>query len=72
MIVFLIIGFFAVNVLWKWYYQNHWAQNITVELWFETDSVYAGQDTKLYEVIENRKKMPVPVLEVGFHTQREL
>ena len=48
------------------------SKEITVKLWFETDAVYAGQQTRLYEVIENRKAMLVPVLEVGFHTRKEL
>ncbi|MBD5451738.1 MAG: DUF58 domain-containing protein, partial [Lachnospiraceae bacterium] len=34
--------------------------------------LYAGGQTKLYEVIENRKRTPLPVLEVGFHTKKEL
>ena len=61
-----------VSGLWEFYYRYQWSRDVTVKLWFETDAVYAGQETKLYEVIENRKRMPVPVLEVGFHTRREL
>ena len=41
-------------------------------LWFETQALYAGETTKLFEVIENRKAMPIPVLEVGFHAKKEL
>lgn len=61
-----------VSGLWEFYYKYQWSRDVTVKLWFDTDAVYAGQETKLYEVIENRKSMPVPVLEVGFHTRREL
>lgn len=68
----LLLGMLLVSVLWEFYYKYQWSREVTVKLWFETDAVYAGQETKLYEVIENRKSMPVPVLEVGFHTRREL
>ena len=72
MIILFLIGAFAAAFIWEFYYRRHWIQNVTVRLWFETDALYAGDTTKLYEVIENRKAMPVPTLEVGFHTSREL
>lgn len=72
MIIFLLLGVLLVSVLWELYYKWRWSENVAVKLWFETGAVYAGQSTKLYEVIENRKRMPVPVLEVGFHTRKEL
>jgi uncharacterized protein (DUF58 family) len=72
MILFLLFGIFVVSWVWELYYRKNWSENLTVKLWFETDKVYAGNDTKLYEVIENRKRMPIPVLEVGFHTKKEL
>ena len=72
MIIILLLGILAVSALWEIYYKYRWSKEITVKLWFETDAVYAGQQTRLYEVIENRKAMLVPVLEVGFHTRKEL
>lgn len=72
MIIILLLGMLFVSALWEIYYKRQWSRDVTVNLWFEADAVYAGQDTKLYEVIENRKRMPVPVLEVGFHTRKEL
>lgn len=72
MIAVLLLGMMFVSTLWGVYFKYQWARNVTVKLWFDADAVYAGQETKLYEVIENRKNMPVPVLEVGFHTRREL
>lgn len=72
MIIILLLGMLAVSALWEIYYKYRWSKEITVKLWFETNAVYAGQQTRLYEVIENRKAMPVPVLEVGFHTRKEL
>lgn len=72
MIIVFLLGVLIVSALWELYYKGQWAKAVTVKLWFETDAVYAGQETKLFEVIENRKGMPVPVLEVGFHTRKEL
>ncbi len=72
MIFVMLLGALLVGAVWGIYYRCQWAKHVTVRLWFETDAVYAGQETKLYEVIENRKRMPVPVLEVGFHTRKEL
>ena len=72
MIFVMLLGALLVGAVWGIYYRCQWAKDVTVRLWFETDAVYAGQETKLYEVIENRKRMPVPVLEVGFHTRKEL
>jgi len=72
MIIVLLLGTLLVSVLWGFYYKYQWSKDVAVKLWFETDAVYAGQETKLYEMIENRKRMPVPVLEVGFHTRKEL
>ncbi len=72
MIFVMLLGVLLVGAVWGIYYRCQWAKDVTVRLWFETDAVYAGQETKLYEVIENRKRMPVPVLEVGFHTRKEL
>lgn len=72
MILVLLLGIALVSALWGLYYKRNWAREVAVKLWFETDAVYAGQETKLFEVIENRKGMPVPILEVGFHTRKEL
>lgn len=72
MFLFLLLGIAAVGVLWELYYKNIWIRGVDVKLWFATDALYAGGQTKLYEVIENRKRTPLPVLEVGFHTKKEL
>ena len=72
MILFLLLGILIVGVLWEKYYRRQWSKNVLVKLWFESAYVYAGQETKLYEVIENRKNIPIPVLEVEFRTKKEL
>lgn len=72
MFLFLLLAIVIVGVLWDFYYKKVWIKNVDVKLWFSTDTLYAGGQTKLYEVIENRKRTPLPVLEVGFHTKKEL
>ena len=72
MFLLLLLGIAIVGVLWELYYKNIWIRGVDVKLWFATDALYAGGQTKLYEVIENRKRTPLPVLEVGFHTKKEL
>ena len=70
MIIVFLLGVFTVGTLWELFYRLQWERDIFVRLWFDTDVVYAGQETKLYERIENRKRMPVPILEVGIIWRR--
>lgn len=72
MILFLLLGVMMAGMLWRFCFKHWWSKDVSVKLWFESGTVYAGQETKLYEVIENRKRMPVPVLEVRFRTRKEL
>lgn len=72
MILFLLLGVMMAGMLWRLCFKHWWSKDVSVKLWFESGTVYAGQETKLYEVIENRKRMPVPVLEVRFRTRKEL
>lgn len=72
MIVFFLLGVLIVGVLWTLYYKWQWAEDVVVKLWFASAYIYAGQETKFYEVIENRKAVPVPVMEVRFRTKKEL
>lgn len=72
MFLLLLLGILAAGILWDCYYRYVWRKAVDVKLWFDTDALYAGGVTKLYEVIENRKRTPLPVLEVGFHTKKEL
>lgn len=72
MYLLLLLAIVIVGVLWDIYYKMIWLKAVDVKLWFDTDALYAGEHTKLYEVIENRKRTPLPVLEVGFHTKKEL
>lgn len=72
MILSFIIAVGLVTALWNIYYRRCFVRNITARLKFEANALYAGDETKLFEVIENRGAMPIPVLEVGFHAKKEL
>lgn len=72
MLIILLLCILGVRMAWNLYFKRNWKRDITVTLHFDTQAVYAGETAVLYEVIENRKALPVPVLEVGFHTRREL
>lgn len=67
-----IVSVLLVLALWNLCFQKHWDSQLRVSATFKEESVYAGDETRLTEVIENHKKMPIPVLEVGFHTKKEL
>lgn len=72
MFIVLIIGICLAFFIWEQYYKRNWDRDVKVTLSFSNESIYAGEHTKLVEVIENRKRMPLPVLEVGFHTKKDL
>ena len=54
------------------FYQRHWDHHLTATISFLQPSVYAGDQALLTETIENRKRFPVPVLEIGFRTEKGL
>ena len=62
---------FAVAVLlllsgFESYYRNHWWQSVRLDLQFGESHVYAGDKVILTEVLENRKKLPLPLVEAAF------
>lgn len=72
MLSIFLISILTVIAVWNAYYRKNWDYKVKAFAAFREESVYAGEQTCLTEVIENHKKMPLPVLEVGFHTQKEL
>lgn len=48
------------------YYRNHWWQSVRLDLRFGESHVYAGEKVMLTEVLENRKKLPLPLVEAAF------
>lgn len=72
MISLFFTGFLLLTLLWNLYYAKHWKRDLSVSLEFLQNFVYAGDQTKMQERIENRKKLPLPVLEVSFHVDKNL
>lgn len=72
MISLFFIGFLLLAILWNLYYARNWSKNLTVSLNFLQNFVYAGDMAQMREQIENRKKLPLPVLEVAFHVDKNL
>jgi uncharacterized protein (DUF58 family) len=72
MISILLLGALLVFGGWIWYYRRHWQDGLEAKIDFDRDALYAGEQTLITEKIENRKKMPLPVLEVAFHIRKEI
>ena len=66
-----IIAFFLV-VLQMLLYKKYWAKNLYVSVRFRQDAIYEGDEGEIVEVIENRKRLPLPMLKVKFQTSKNL
>ncbi|MGN0483417.1 MAG: DUF58 domain-containing protein [Lachnospiraceae bacterium] len=72
MILLLFWGACFAFVLWEILFEKVWHRGLTADLFFEQDHAYEGDQAKIVEVIENAKRMPLPVLEASFQIPREL
>ncbi len=74
MIKLLGIGllFFLLFLLQKLIYQRLWHKNLTVDIRFAREHIFEGEESSLKEIIQNRKKLPLPMLKVKFKTDRHL
>ena len=71
----LIIFAVLFGLMWfglERYYRGNWSKDLFTSLQFSVGQVYAGEEFLLTETIENRKRMAVSVLEIGFHVSRGL
>lgn len=53
-------------------YKRLWNRQLRVSLRFVPSSLYEGERGELLEIVENRKRLPLPVLKVKFQTSRYL
>ena len=60
----------AVLLGWSWIYRRIWNKDLDVSLHFENGVAYAGEQTALTETISNRKRIPLPEIEVAFRFPR--
>lgn len=72
--VIIFTGLFALVLFWlqQQLYRRWWKQDVTVLLGFEKSMVRAGEEVRLLEVVENRKRLPLPSLKVKFQCSRYL
>lgn len=66
-----IIAFFLV-VIQMLIYKKIWSKNLYVSINFQQKAIYEGEEGEIVEVIENRKRLPLPMLKVKFQTSRNL
>ena len=66
MIAVFLLGAGAVLLLSSYLYSRNWIRFLTVRVQFSHPHVRAMEVFELTEVIENRKNMTLPVLEIGF------
>lgn len=53
-------------------YRRRWNRLLGVTLGFSPATLFEGEQGELLEVVENRKRLPLPVLKVKFQTSRYL
>lgn len=66
-----IVAFF-LYYLQQAVYRRWWNKGLQVSLEFAQKELFEGEESKLYEVIENRKRLSLPMLKVKFQTSRNL
>lgn len=71
-IIIIGIAAFLLYVLQLEIFKRFWDKNLSVTLSFEDHSLQEGEKGWLRETIENRKRLPLPMLKVKFQCSREL
>lgn len=68
------IGLLALGLIWlqRKLYGKWWAKNLDIRLEFTKKSLFEGEKGELLEIIENGKRLPLPMLKVKFQTDRNL
>lgn len=66
-----IIAFFLF-ILEQKIYKKMWNRKLTVSVRFTSVSIFEGDEGSIQEIIENRKKLPLSLLNVKFSTSKNL
>ena len=56
-----IVAFFLV-VIQMLIYKRSWSKNLHASVSFRQEAIYEGEEGEVVEVIENRKRLPLPML----------
>lgn len=63
---------FLLFILEQRLYKRMWNRSLSVSVKFTSGSIFEGESGTLWEVIENRKRLPLSLLNVKFNTSRNL
>lgn len=74
MIRLIGIGIVAFLLFWleQLLYRRLWSRGLCVDIQFKQDSIFEGEEGTLFEIVENRKYLPLSMLKVKFRTSRNL
>lgn len=74
MIQLIAMGLIAAALFYlqKRLYHRLWKRELTVKLTFTSQALFEGEEGQLLEIIENCKRLPLPMLKVKFQTDRAL
>lgn len=72
MIILIGVVAFLLFELQVVVYRKNWSKKLKVTLRFKEPVVYEGDMAALEEVVENRKRLPLPALKVKFQVSRHL
>lgn len=61
--------FFSVQ---RYIYRKFWNKNLAVRIEFTSSGIFQGEAGELQEIVENHKRLPLPLLHVKFQTSRNL
>ena len=68
----ILAGGLLAQFLAEKYYEKNWNKNLKAELRFQREPIYEGEEGLLTEIIENKKRLFLPVLQAGFAVSRNL
>ena len=63
---------FLLFLLQQQIYKKIWNRSLKVQVRFASTEMFQGETGEMLEVVENRKRLPLPVLKVKFQTDRNL
>lgn len=63
---------FLLFYLQQQIYKRLWNRDLKVQVRFASTEMFQGDTGRMLEVVENRKRLPLPVLKVKFQTDRNL
>lgn len=61
-----VILIYLIYLIQRQLFQRNWKKNLTVSVSFEEPVITEGLKSHLIEVVENKKKMPIPLLQIKF------